>query len=66
MTTVSMLFNSHLSDIQTGLLTRLDVHNRCNFIKWIMLTHKDLRAEIDSSAEWIKFTQSKFFVAEKG
>jgi len=63
-TTLSLVINSHLSDVQTGLLSRLDIHNRCNFIKWLILINKDLRSEIDANKEWNIFTKSRFFVPE--
>jgi hypothetical protein len=62
MTKLSIVISHHLSDIQTGNLSRLDVHNRCNFIKWLTILNKDLRAEIDADAKWDEFTKSRFFV----
>jgi hypothetical protein len=33
-------------------------------MKWLMITNKNLNAEINPDAKWEEFTKSRFFVAE--
>jgi len=60
-TKLSIVISSHLSDVQTGQLKANDVNNRLNFIKWLMVKHKNLTEEIDAKAYWEEFTKTKFF-----
>lgn len=58
---LSIVIASHISDIQTGVLTANDVNNRLNFIKWLIIGHTDLNAEINADAEWEAFTKTRFY-----
>ena len=61
---LSLIIHSHLSDIQTGFLVSNDVNNKINFVKWLILKHSDLNAEINLTDEWEAFMQTRFFVRD--
>lgn len=55
---------SHLSDVQTGLLTDKDVQNRLNFVKYLIQwssKHNHLNEYINPDKEWEDFTKTKYY-----
>jgi hypothetical protein len=60
-TKLSIVISSHLSDIQTGQLKANEVNNRLNFIKWLMIKHRNLDEEIEPEILWNKFITTKFY-----
>ena len=51
---------SHLSDISYS--DPKMIHNRTNFIKWLMNKHDDIKVEIDPDIEWEEFTKTRFYI----
>ena len=55
---------SHLSDIQTGFLSQLEINNKVNFIKFIINWYPDIKSEINADDEWNDFCCTKFYKPE--
>lgn len=61
---LSLLIASHLSDVQMGMLEDKDVHNKLNFVKWLIAwpcKGQNLNAEIDADKHWEDFTKTRFY-----
>lgn len=58
---VGMMICSHLSDLGTGLLDATDIHNRTNFLKWLIQRYPNTDTWVCSDQEWEQFTQTRFF-----
>ncbi len=58
---VGMMICSHLSDLGTGLLDATDIHNRTNFLKWLIQRYPNTDTWVSSDDEWKQFTETRFF-----
>ncbi len=60
-TKLSIVIASHISDVQAGVLTPNEVSNALNFVKYLIIGHSDLNAEINADQEWEAFSKTRFF-----
>jgi hypothetical protein len=58
---LSMVIMSHLSDMQEEFIHSKKETNKINFIKWLIINHKDLTAEIDADTLWTEFTATPYY-----
>ncbi len=54
---VSIIIMSHLSDVQTDIFAHKENRHKLNFVKFLVLKHKDTSVEVDADAEYSEFKQ---------